>query len=456
MSILTKSIPQNRLNINGKTVSKSKKFEQILELLAIRPMSPSDLTPHVGITRENIQKSYLKPLLEENKIKKVDGTHLYQLAKDNITKTYLLEQLYSKSEIMNTAIFKNWKSNNSAKNEHTFFVTISRLCLGKVNPNFKIHPDMITKDNWEKIIPKMVDAFLKVEKNPKKEPHWLHRQALRHLIIYGLDVNISEEKGIALRISGEKQKPKSGDLRIEKPQVEQAKLILSDSKKYDPVWLCKFGFKTWTFVRPSTIYIVETDSLEFYDRKVEYVKLEGQRQYDEHSINFAKTILSLKPELKDTIKIGSYSHRACTLQVFENKNQTDYRKFIYDEDFVIALEKYWKQRKSEKKKYLFWDDNSTEFTFENYDKIVLNQVGKDNIFFKKLLSELGFKKEDFGTYFRANYGFRHFGLQMWLIATNYNYDLVSEMSHDDTATLKKWYGKQSKDHIEKMFRGVVV
>ena len=161
---------------------------------------------------------------------------------------------------------------------------------------------------------------------------------MRNLIIYGLDINISKEKSIALRISGEKQKPKAGDLRITKSQVEQAKLILSDSK-YNPVWFCKFGFKTWTFVRPSTLYIVETGNLEFYDRKVEYIEFDGQRQYDENSINFAKTLLSLKPELKDTIKIGSYTHRACTLQVFENKNQTDYRKFIYDEDFVVALEK---------------------------------------------------------------------------------------------------------------------
>ena len=75
--------------------------------------------------------------------------------------------------------------------------------------------------------------------------------------------------------------------------------------------------------------------------------------------------------------------------------------------------------------------------FKTYDSIVKSQVGRDNKFFKKILSLMGFKKSDFGVYFRANYGFRHFGIQMWLIATDYNYDLVSEMSHEDTATLKK-------------------
>jgi len=30
------------------------------------------------------------------------------------------------------------------------------------------------------------------------------------------------------------------------------------------------------------------------------------------------------------------------------------------------------------------------------------------------------------------------------------------MSHDGMDTLKKWYGKPTKSHIEKMFDGVVV
>jgi hypothetical protein len=112
-------------------------------------------------------------------------------------------------------------------------------------------------------------------------------------------------------------------------------------------------------------------------------------------------------------------------------------------------------RKSQRKKYLFWEYNNTKFTFENYDTIVKVEVGKDNKFFKKILTNIGFKKSDFGLYFRANYGFRHFGLQMWLLATDYNYDLVGEMSHEDTATLKKWYGKRTKEDFQRKIKGVV-
>ncbi len=158
----------------------------------------------------------------------------------------------------------------------------------------------------------------------------------------------------------------------------------------------------------------------------------------------------------EKIKIDSYIHRACSLKVFEHKTQTSYQKYIYDESFVIALEKYWKQRKFQKKKYLFWDDNNTVFEFETYDKVVYSKVSADNKFLQKLLLKVGFTKEDFGAMFRANYAFRHFGLQMWLELTDYDYEFVSEMSHDDVATLKNWYGKRSSEHFEKQASEVVV
>ena len=63
------------------------------------------------------------------------------------------------------------------------------------------------------------------------------------------------------------------------------------------------------------------------------------------------------------------------------------------------------------------------------------QVKKDNLFFKEILLEIGFTSSDFGKFFRANYAFRHFGIQMWLDLTDYDYEFVSEMSHDDVGTL---------------------
>lgn len=447
MSILTQSLPKNRLNIEGITVNREKKLEQVLELLKEHALTPTQLGGKIGVNRSKTYDDYLKPLLDAGKVKKVDGTKKYTAIDTAVTKETLKQELYTNSEIMQTELFKNWEKNNKSKANHTFMVRFARLCLGEVNQKFKIHPDSINKANWEDIMVNMVDAVLETYPKPQKEPHFTDRQALRHAIMYGLDITISEEKGKRLRISGEKPEPTISDLHITKPQVTQCKLILK--KDDNPQWFVKFGFKAWTFVRPSTIYIVQTKDLEFYDRVVKYVEIDGVRNYKKDVIDFMEKLILVFPQIAQKVKLESFTHRACRLQVFEHKTQTDYQKYIWDEDFVIALEKYVAQRKFQKKKYLFWENNDTEFIFETYDKIVVTSVKKDNSYFKKILSQVGFEQSDFGKKYRANYGFRHFGLQMWLEATDYDYDFVATMSHEDTTTLKKWYGKMSAEHHEK-------
>lgn len=455
MPVLNQPLQRLRLRSEGVTISKEKRIKRLLDFFESGPKTTPQVANHIGITRERTFKDYIKPLVEQGKLKKVENSRYYALVEDKTTRQEIRDELYEESEIMETQLYKNWIAENSAKDEHSRRTQFANICLGNYSKDFKIHPDNITKENWESIVRTLVPLLKKyygIPVNSKEEIPYSTRQAIRHAIIYGRGVTISEEKGRSLGISGEKPKEKSSDLHITPEQITEAKKILKDDK----LNLIKFGVKTWTFVRPSTIYIIETDKVKFYDREVQYVEVNGERKYKEELIEFAKTLLLLKPELKDIIKLGSFKHRACYMEVFENKTQTDYNKYIYDEDFVKPLEAYWKQRKFEKKKYLFWDDNNTNFTFENYNKIVEYKVNKDNNYFKQVLTKLGFQKSDFGDYFRANYGFRHFGIQMWLVATDYDYDLVSTMSHDDTATLKKWYGKPQQAHVEKMLKGVVV
>ena len=447
MSILTQSLPQNRLKIDGITISKEQKLAQVIALFKQKPQRPSDIASQLQVARETVSREYIKPLLAANEIKKVAGTKFYQLVEQNQTHQDLLKELHSKSEIMNTNLMKNWNQNNHSKHENNKFVRFTKIVLGKVNPKFKIHPDSITKDNWESVIINARNAILEIPDkfgNKITKLCYHDRQTLRHAVMYGLDVTISEVKGQKLGIDGDKLEAISADLQISKKQISEAKEIM----KKNPLEFCKFGFKTWTFARPSSIYIVKTNDLIFYDRTVKFViKKNGEKISNKDTIEY---IEETNPE-----KIQTYTHRACRLNLFEHKTQTDYKKFIYDEDFVKALEKYVAQRQFQKKKYLFWADNKTIFTFENYDKLVSLQVKNDNDFFKKILKQIGFKKEDFGIMFRANYAFRHFGIQMWLIATNFDYEKVSEMSHDDVSTLKKWYGKRSAEHFEKEISEVV-
>lgn len=447
MSILTTSLPSNRLNVDGLTVNKKEKLAILRDWFKTGAYSRKDAGKKLGISPVKAYTDYMVILLQDGSIKKIENTQKYTATESQITKQTIQEELFDSSEVMNTQLFTNWKKNNSAKKEFMFWTRFARICLGTVNPKFKIHPDNITKENWETVVTNIVDAVLEVAKN-KKRVTWGDRQSIRHAIMYGLDITISEEKGRRLRIDGDKAKPKSGHLKISREQYNATKELLKKQPN-GTKQLVLFGFKVWTFVRPSIIYTIRTDEPIFYDREIKYVVLNGKVHKKKEIIEFAETLLLIKPELSDSIQIVTKTQRACRLNaVHEFKTDSDFNKFIYDEEIVIALEKYVKQRKFEKKKYLFWEKNDTEFVFESYDVIVRHRVHTDNNYFKKILSQVGFKREDFGEYFRANYGFRHFGIQMWLEETDYDYDFVQTMSHEDGTTLKQWYGKQSAEYQE--------
>lgn len=447
-SVLDRKIPTSQNRFEGVKVSREDTEIEILRLLAIRPMTPTELSSKFNQTREAFSRNYLYGLRDAKKIVKVDGSNYFKIPKSNSNTATIKEDLKSKYEIFQTKLYKNWFQNNHSKKESVRHVRFAKLCLGILNPKFQIHPDNITIDNWKEVIPKMVDALLEVAnyKITNNEPEYNSRQAIRHALEYGLGITIPKELGIQLRISGTKPKAKNADLHITEEQTAECKILLS-KRNVDPSWFLKFGVKTWTFVRPSTIYLIELKNMEFLTQTVEFVLgKDGKKLTDSKVIDYAK----FKGE-----KIQSFDRRICHITVYENKTDTDYDKYILDFDFVEPLEKLFKKRMSQKKKYLFWEDNNTKFIFETYDYVVRKEVSKDNEFYKILLSKVGFKKEDFGFYFRANYGFRHFGIQMWLISTDYNYDLVSEMSHEDTATLKKWYGKRTQEHFQNKIQSVV-
>lgn len=447
-TVLSAELPSTQLRVDGKKASKDDIQNTILKLLNQKPHTPTELQKIFNRKdRSRFSRDYLYPLRNSGQIEKVEGSNYFKIKKSKSTSATIKKQLRSESEIFKTELFLRWQNKNHSKHEHSNQLRFARICLGFVNPDFKIHPDNINKENYEEIVSNMVDAVLAVAnyKITNNEPNWSNRQAIRHGIKYGLGIELSEDEGIQLRISGQKQDPKNSDLHITEEQIKEAKKILM--KNYSIEDFVKFGVKTWTFVRPSTIYLIEISKMQFYDEIVEFVKGDDEKKIaDPKVVEYAKFRKDL---------IHTYTRRVCYIEVHENKTDSDFHKYILDPDFVRELEKIYNVRKSQRKKYLFWEDNDTEFVFETYDAIVRSSVARDNVFFKKILGMIGFEKEDFGIYFRANYGFRHFGIQMWLIATDYNYELVSIMSHEDVATLKKWYGKRTQADFQNKIRGVM-
>ena len=471
-------VPKTSGRIAGKKLSKDEIKSQILSLLKKEPLTPSEIANHFGRSRARFSVDYIYPLVKENKIEKISGCNSYKLTEQKTRVRQLAQRKLNKEQIFQTKFFKNWKKRVGHKKNHRVHMSyFARICLGLTTPEFKIDPDTITLENWTDVCRNMVEALEKVK--PLDEEGLLC-QGLRDKVkggfSHGLGMKITRQLSEELKIQTNAVQPKNSDLHITSEQVQKAKDILRDESnsiftpplEHKPntkaipytshlhlsplLWFLKFGVKTWTFVRPSTIYIIEISNMKFYNRTVHYVELNGKKYLKKEMIEFAQNLLAVFPQAKNSINIGSYSHRACHIKVYENKQKKDFNKYIYDEDFVIPLEKYWNDRKSKNKKYLFWDDDNEEFDFYTYTDTVSNQVRSDNSFYKKLLSEIGFKREDFGTYFRANYGFRHFGLQMWLIETDYNYELVAEMSHETTTILKKFYGKRTSENFEKSLK----
>ena len=449
------SISQNRNRING--LLDTNYENKALELFRIhKTLKAQHLADEFGLSREHCQRTIIKALIKSDKIKPVAGSKgFYQLSESQIQKSDMTKELYSESEIFATELYKNWEKKNLAKNEIERKTRFANICLGLVNPKFKINPDSITVNNWKEIVPNIVDAVLEVAtyKITNNEPSGNNRQAIRHAIKYGLGIEISKAEGKELRISGDKQKPKKAELEITK---EQTILFKIESKKQSLKEFSKDGFKIWTGCRPSSLYIVETNDLIFYYRTVHYIEVNGEKFFKDGEIRLAKLLSATSPQMQKIIEFKSYTHRACKIpKLHEHKQDEDFKKYIWDEEFVLALERYHKQRTFQKKKYLFWEDNKTEFTFGNYDTIVRSEVTRDNERLKEILLKIGFKKEDFGFYFSANYGMRHFSIQSWLNSMNYNYDVVGRMFHQSSETTKIWYGAMNDEHAEKEMNQVV-
>ncbi|MCJ8305656.1 MAG: hypothetical protein HRU07_01240 [Nitrosopumilus sp.] len=364
MALVDKVIPQNRTRIGGILTDPANYLAKSLELFKIhQTLKAQHLADEFGLSREHCQRNFIRPLLDSNQIKPVAGSKgFYQLTESQIEKSDMKKELYSESEIFSTELFKNWMRRNRSKDELDKQTRFANICLGVVNPKFKIHPDTINANNWMGIVSNIVDAVLEVTttKIVNKEPNWSTRQAIRHAVIYGLGIKISKAEGKELRISGDKPKAKNSDLEISK---EQTVLFKKESKKQSLKDFSKDGVKLWTGCRPSSVYIIRTDDLIFYDRTVEFVEVKGERFFKDGEIKLAKLLsTSLSPEVQKNIQFKSYTHRACKIpKLHEYKQDEDFKKYIWDEEFVIGLEKYWKQRKFEKKinlvsrlSHVFW------------------------------------------------------------------------------------------------------
>ncbi|GIU71682.1 MAG: hypothetical protein KatS3mg003_1161 [Candidatus Nitrosocaldaceae archaeon] len=425
------------MRLNGKRVDHKDRIDTILKLLKDKPLTPTELAQALGLTREHLSRRYLYPLVKDGKVEKIEGTNKYKLVNQNYDARKAALIITSEDEFYNCETIQRWlKHANKVKHEMRAISTFRRLCLGEITSEFKINPDRwMHPETTEQVVDILLRHFNKV-----KLPSYI-RSCIRRFIKFGLGLPLGKDEALELGITGAKDSIGNyADVSFTKEQYERAKQILKNEPK---IVRLKFWVKFWTFARPSTIYTIELDNIEFYDRKVTYIELPNGRKITDNQI------IEL---LKDRYGIKEKIERACRLKVFEFKTQRWYQKRIYDDEVVRELEDYVNDRRSKGYRYLFYDDNKN-FEFETYDRLVKYLRVKDGNIFKEIFKKIGCRERAF--YEDTNYAFRHIGVQHWLQATNYDYDFVAEMGWEDINTLRQWYGKMSKEHFDKTVEKVL-
>ena len=410
-----------------------------LEFLKICPRTPTQVSIHLKLSREHTQRAVLKPLIESGKIVIIEGTHLYQIKGFSIEKKSVDRLLAQGSKFDDCQTIKNWRGQTTRLDRENLINQWKLICLGssRYTPtDFKINPDSWVHPEDTKKIIQVVQEHMKNEKLPNG-----FKVVLRQFLIFGLQYPLLEAESIRLGIPLPKGKPQYSRLECNITSYNQ----ILDSLESNEKMFCDFGFGYGTFCRPSTQFTVKCDDLFFFDRTIEFIELPNGK-------------LITNPEqiegLRNKFEVQTKIQRAIDLEIFEFKTEVLYPKNIFDERVVKRLESYVTSRKHQGFKYLFWDDNKTVFTKQNYRKITQWTLRKQSKFYTKIFFAVGFKQGDFGVANRASYAKRHFGVQWWLQNTDYDYGLIADMGWDDITTLKNWYGGMTSEHRLKKIAGV--
>ena len=359
--------------------------------------------------------------------------------------------LLGENEFFQCETIKKWFRHASSTKKGIIAIKQFRnLCLGKWSDDFKINPDLWIHPHTTEICVELLRKQSQKIQLPANT-----RMIIRQFLKYGLGLPVSKEEAKELGIGGHKDNiGLHVTTSFEEGQYDKAKEWIK--KNYSLRELVLFGLKFWTFCRPSTVYTITCDQLQFYNRRMEYVKTNDKSHKSiliAHYLEDGKRIV-LNSDLDFLVSQNStkftkkiINERACRIDnLLEFKTQKFYPKYIYDDEIVQLLEKYTKNRIDKDLRYLFWDNNDTEFAFETYDKLVLCRRIDDNNMLKQMFYKIGCKGKLFEH--NANYAMRHVGVQHWLEMTNYDFDLISEMGWEDINTLRQWYGRRSRTSFE--------
>ena len=442
-----------RLRVNGvRLSSKEEFFSVILELLRDRPMTPTEIGRVLQKSREHLYRAYLKPMLLDGSLEKIPGTQKYQPKGFGHDLRSVKFIALTEDEFFQCHTIARWlRHAKKTKNELSAIKSFKRLCMGVWTPKFRINPD-----TWVHPFTTETCVNLLLEESGKTKLHSDKRGIIRHFLKYGLEQSLSSDSLKSLGIGGHKDKIGAyAHVSFENGQYDKAINWFKHNAKHK---LSFFGFRFWTFCRPSMAYTIQLDQLRFYSRVTEYVKINNSSCVISHVDDVGKRII-INPSLyhvakQHRLKIRQKKELACFVEDFkEFKTGKTYPKYILDDIISKELKHLVNNRKKQGFRYLFWDNNKTKFTFENYTHLVTMKKIQDNKMFKKMFSEIGCTGNIFQS--RANYAIRHVGVQHWLEMTNHDFDFVTDMGWEDINTLRQWYGRRNRRQFERQLAQVM-
>lgn len=431
-----KGIKKKRLRVRGKKVDSTEDVKNwIYDIIAASPKTPKQIQKETNFSAMHVWR-YCQQLLKEGRIEK-DG-HIYkkkglgdyQIRLERVNQ--LTKQGFSQISIIQPMIENMKRPDLKSEGARTYYSEFRSICLGKVLPTFKCHPE-----DWHAHQTTIAfrDEYFKY-KNTNRLPRHV-RITLRTFYQLCLKYPLSEMEALQLGIDGSKDEAgKYADCKFHDNEFED--LMNYFLNKNELEMAAYVAFATETFGRPNRVFLAKTADFRLAREKISRAKAtwDSDWSYDERLITDRRMQMELYPALKEKIAIETMDLEIFEGKLYESKTNVTWPKEIRNPLAVSTVKKWLAGRKDR----MFGNDKETFRQFLYHAAAALRKAYKD----------IGLTHSYF--YKRPAYALRHCGAHLWLARTGYNYDAVASMGWEDINTLRLFYGKYDQTRRKQAYK----
>jgi hypothetical protein len=429
LKITTQGISKKRLRVRGKKVESTTEIKQwVYKIIAASPKTPKQLQQETGFSAMHVWR-YTKQLLQECRIEK-DG-HIYKkkgLADFQVRLhkvNELTRESFSQIPIIQPLIQNIKRPDLTSGDAQSNYTQLRSICLGKVIPSFKCHPD-----DWHAHETTIAfrDEYFKY-KNVSRLPAHI-RRSLRAFYQLCLKYPLTKMEGLQLGIDGSiDEAGRYADCKFSGNQFEE---LINHFLKKDELELATYvSFATETFGRPERVFEAKTSDFVLTKERITRTKATWDEDwmYDSRLVNDRRMQLELYPALKERVAIETIELEIFEGKLYESKTDVTWPKEIRN-PLAVSTVKKWLAN---------YMDRSAKKIFENEGEGFSQFSKRINAALREGYSAIGLTHSYF--YIRPSYALRHCGAHLWLVRTGYNYDAVASMGWEEINTLRMFYGK---------------